>query len=303
MKFLEKYELLKKSIPVPAVIRDKTSINCELVDYCSGCKNCFYSFYIYKSEDCIYTTWGWGNKLVDCTVLTKGSEKCYQCVDSNNCNNCIYLLDCNNCTDCNFSAYLNSCSDCIGCVALTHKKYCIFNKQYTKEEYLMQAERLKKEKPEKALEQMLKLKKTIPHPASQQFNSVNCPYGNYIYNSKNCFWCFNTYDSESIGYSNLDGGIRKCFDTFWCGGPRDRLTENCYQLVGSGLYYNCYNCAFLTDSEGCTNCYYGRDLKNCSDCFGCVSLTNKKYSILNNQLSKEQYEKAIKDIRKELGWK
>ena len=36
--------------------------------------------------------------------------------------------------------------------------------------------------------------------------------------------------------------------------------------------------------------------------FGCIGLKNKKYCILNNQLTKDQYEKAVREIKKELGW-
>ncbi len=303
MTFLEKYELLKKSIPVPAVVAPY-SIDCDFVDNAFRSKNCYYCFGTAGLEDGMYTTiGGYGNKLVDCISVLK-SEKCYQCIDSNNCHNCTYLLDCNNCTDCYYSAFLNNCTDCFGCVALTHKKYCIFNKQFSKEEYFEKIEGLKKEKPEKLLIKMFDLKQQIPHPASQQFNSENSPYGDYIYNSKNCYWTFFSYNLENSGYIFVGGFAKNCWDIFFSGKKGYQsggLGERCYELVESGP--SLYDCAFLTYCEFCTNCYYSSYLTNCVDCFGCVGLKNKKYCILNNQLTKEQYEKAVKEIKRELGWK
>ncbi len=300
MTFLEKYELLKKSIPVPAIVT-RESVDCEYVDYAYRCKNCYYCPYGFRLTDSIYTYLGWGIKLVDCDTATE-SEKCYECIHCKKCYNSTYLIDCNSSTDCHFSSLLNSCTDCFGCVSLTHKKYCIFNKQFTKQEYFKKVEAKRREKPEKLLEQMLELKKTIPHPASQQFDSENSPYGNYIYSTKNSFWCFDSHYMENSGYIYTSGFSKRCWDMFASGATIQEGTssELCYQIADSG---GCYNCAFLYRCEYCANCFYSDNLMNCNDCFGCVGLTKKKYCILNNQLTKDQYEKAIKVIRKELGWK
>lgn len=302
MKFLEKYELLKKSVPVPALYQGLFTENCEFVDYTYQSKNCYYCFDAVRLADSMYTVIGWGNSLVDCLSVTE-SEKCYQCIDSNKCHNSTYLLDCNNCTDCHFSAFLNSCTDCFGCVGLAHKKYCIFNKQCTKEEYVKELKKLKKEDPNKVFSQMLALKRTIPHPASQQFNNENCSYGDYIYNSKNCYWSFNSYYSENSGYSYTSGVMKNSWDMFFSGGTiigKFVPCEKCYECIDTDI---CYNCAFMKGCSGCTNCYYSTDLRNCTDCFGCVGLTKKKYCILNNQLTKEKYNEALAYIKKELGWK
>ncbi len=301
MTFLEKYELLKKSVPVPALALGPFTVETVYANFVYRSKNCYFCFDGFKLEDSMYTTMGvWGNKLVDCEAVTE-SEKCYKCIDSNKCHSCTYLVESNECSDSHYCAFLNSCTNCFGCVALTHKKYCIFNKQYTKVEYFKKVEVLNKEKPEKILEQMFDLKQKLPHPASQQFNSENSPYGNYIYNSKNSYWCFNSYYCENSGYNFAAVATKNCWDVVFAGGDQalKKVSERCYQLMDS---INCYDCAYLQNSSESTNCYYGEMLRNCSDCFGCVALTNKKYCILNIQLTKNQYEKAIKDIKKELGW-
>jgi len=307
MTFLDKYELLKKSIPIPAVAVGLYTQDCSYVDYVYFSKNCHYCFDGFWLVDGLYCNICWGNKLVDCHAVTQ-SQLCYECVDCNNCYSSTNLLNCNACKGCHFSAFLNSCSDCFGCVALTHKKYCIFNKQYTKDEYFKKVKEIKKEISSKeTLDRMLELKKKIPHPPSQQFNNENCPYGDYLYNSKNCYWCFHTYFAEDSGYSFEAGIMSNCWDMYMAGGnasgdattPKGKC-ERCYEAIDTDVSYNC---AFLKGCSYCTNCFYSSDLRNCSDCYGCVGLTSKKYCILNNQLTKEQYQKAVAQIKQELGWR
>jgi hypothetical protein len=300
MTFLEKYHLVRKSVPIPALDIDQYTVNSEYADHAYSSKNCFWAFDPYWSEDNLYTDYTWGNKLVDCKNVLE-SDKCYECISCNHCSASTFLSDCNNCNNCHFSAFLNSCTDCFGCVALTHKKYCIFNKQYTKEEYFKKIAELKEEKPAVIMDRMLELKKQLPHPASIQGNVINSPYGDYIYDSKDCYWGFNLVYAVNSGYCYDSGFSKNCWDTFITGGSKKgKESVNCYEVID---VVDSYNCAFLNASKSCSSCYYSEYLRNCTDCFGCVGLTNKKYCILNNQLTKDQYEKAVVQIKKELGWK
>ena len=47
-----------------------------------------------------------------------------------------------NVRDLEYCIFCTSSSDCFGCVGLQKKQYCIFNKQYTKEEYYTQREKI-----------------------------------------------------------------------------------------------------------------------------------------------------------------
>lgn len=297
MTFLDKLQLLKKSIPVQAYTGLELE-NCEFTDYTYQSKNCYFCFDSYKLENSIYCRSCWGKNIVDC-ALTYESELCYECTDCGRCYGSTYLQTCNSCRECHFCAMCMSCSNCFGCVGLTRKQYCIFNKQYGEEEYHKKVDELRKESPEKILQMMLELKKKIPHPASQQNNNENCPYGNHTYDSKNSYWCFNALSLENSGYIFEAARLKNCWDSYALGDEK-RTTELCYEVTDS--IYN-YHCAYLSNSDNCTNCYYSSDLRNCSDCFGCIGLTSKKYCILNNQLSKEKYEEAIVNIKKELRWK
>ena len=48
-----------------------------------------------------------------------------------------------------YSAYISSSHDCFGCVGLRNAEYCILNKQYSKEEYVLLVEKIKKEMNER----------------------------------------------------------------------------------------------------------------------------------------------------------
>jgi hypothetical protein len=53
-------------------------------------------------------------------------------------------------------------------------------------------------------------------------------------------------------------------------------------------------------AEGCQNILLSSYIGNCQDCIGCDAIRNKKYSILNKQYTKEEYEKIQSHIIQEL---
>ena len=61
--------------------------------------------------------------------------------------------------------------------------------------------------------------------------------------------------------------------------------------IGKESCSDCFNCFNCSD---CSYCY------NCSDCYLCRNLKNSEkhqYKICNVQLTKEEYEKKIKELR------
>ena len=74
----------------------------------------------------------------DCVQLFMGVENAYECAT---CGEGAYNLKyCFNCwaesRDLEYCSYCVGSADCFGCVGLSKKQYCIFNKQYTKDQYL-----------------------------------------------------------------------------------------------------------------------------------------------------------------------
>ncbi len=303
MSFLQDYESLKKTIPRPAV-RATFCENSSFVDYTHNSKDCHYCFHCFDTERAIYATRCLGKDLVDCDFCIY-SELCYNSVELMKCYNCQYLSHCDNCRDCMFCSMCSSCTDCFGCSGLTRKQFCIFNKQYTRSEYETKLTELKKKDPEEITEKVQKMVKETPYPQSHQRENENCPYGDYLNNSKNVYWGFSTYWVEDSGYFHEGGLAKNCWDVYYCGGGggKDGLkgqSELCYEISGGG---GLYNCAFIDQGTHCTDCFYCAEIQNCTDCFGCAGISKKKYCVLNKQLTKSEYDKTVKEIKKELGWR
>ena len=61
----------------------------------------------------------------------------------------------------------------------------------------------------------------------------------------------------------------------------------------------CSECSDCSDCLGCLECLECSGCSDCSDCYLCVGAKNLKYAICNVELTKEEYEKKIKEIIKE----
>jgi len=87
-----------------------------------------------KNKDC-YDAFAWGANM----------EMHYEtCLSGGNTYNLKFCDNCwPNCKNLEYCAHMFSSSDCFGCVGLKKKQYCIFNKQYTKDEYLQIVEKIK----------------------------------------------------------------------------------------------------------------------------------------------------------------
>lgn len=117
--------------------------------YVTNSKNVKDSYLIREGENLRYCQYMMVPKSKDCMdacVWGQNIELCYETsVCGENAYNLKFSWDCwPNVRDCEYSLHLKSSSDCFGCVGLTSKQYCILNKQYTKEEYEVMVEKIKK---------------------------------------------------------------------------------------------------------------------------------------------------------------
>ncbi len=120
-------------------------------------------------------------------------------------------------------------------------------------------------------------------------------------------------DAENSLYTNYNGFVRNCYLCFAGNHLQDSLY--CYNAQNSK---DCVDCLFVYDSElayesvhsdQLYNTVYALHSKNCSDsmfiegctgvknCFMSFNLNNKEYCILNEQYSKEEYEKRIESYQ------
>ncbi len=120
-----------------------------LGDNIENAKNAMYCFDVTEGpEDSKYIFWG-GMRIrdsYDCGPGTAECENLYECFDTgagggkSNFGSVIYY---STATDYCFNCY--NCTNLFACIGLRNKHYCIFNKQYTKEEYLQIVEKIKQQ--------------------------------------------------------------------------------------------------------------------------------------------------------------
>jgi len=283
--FITDYKKLMADAP-RICVSSRNVENCPYGDFIYNCKNCYLCFDTggsqngYHLDNCMKT-----KDCTDCSYA-RWSELCYECLNIEKC------YDCNFCVDCNDSRNLDhcfdciGCSDCFGCVGLRRQKFKIYNEQLTESEYREQIRSIRFDK-----DKFKKIDLSVPRQNLHLSKSEDC-VGDYIYNSKNCYNCYEINNMENCLYytsGNYNSPDKDCCDIDEASG-----SELCYDSFSLGY---CYNCYFLIESSYCRNCEFGINLEKCTDCFGCAYLANKQYYILNKPYSKEEYVKKVQEIR------
>ncbi len=117
---------------------------------------------------------------------------------------------------------------------------------------------------------------------------VNSNYSNIVFDSKNVYLSSSVLNSEDVSYSNTVDNSKFIIDC-------DNLlkSEECYESLNSE---QCFNCTYVFDSKTCIDSDYLYDCVNCSNCFLCTNQRNKSYMILNEQYSKEEYQRLKSEI-------
>ena len=255
--------------------------------YTDSCKNCYRLSNAFKAEDCYYgRTIFNSTNCIDCDH-SFDCELCYSCIDCKNCYGSDFLQQCENCNGCEWGYDLKSCTDCFGCVGLRQKSYYIFNKPFSKDEYFARVRELKKKRIY-AAEEFKKLQLTVPRLFANILNTENC-LGDYVKNSKNCFFCFDTNESQDCLYSS----------------EILQSTDCCDMDIGEFAVgnYDATSAFKLQNSQFCAQCWESSDLEYCEmvfrshHCFGCVYLNHKSFYILNEPYEKEAYFKKIAEIK------
>ena len=252
--------------------------DCYLIFGSGRDEGCAYSLYINDCEQCY-----------DCFFAIKCNQ-CYEGVDLDSCHTLFYSRDCKQCYD---SLYLDDCRGCsqsICCVGLRQKQLHVLNQPVSKAEY----ERIRKVvltgAPEAVdlLARFKALRASLPHKYLHGDNNENST-GDYLWNTKDCTSCFDTYEARDCHYCTWFSAGQDCMDVFAWG-----EAELCYEISGGGQ--GMYGCAFTAKSFGCRNSYYLDLCVYCEDCFACVGLNRKKYHILNKPYSESEYRRLLPKV-------
>ncbi len=287
--FFEQYNDLFKVVPKRDVVKWTALVNCHYVIAIWACKDCYLLFDSSNSENCYY--WNCLDFSQNCIdwYNMKDCIECYELIDCANCYKCFNSEKSINCNDSNYLYNCKNCNNCFWCVNLENKSFYIFNKEYTKTEYLKKMNTIIDNKDFKNQFNEFKLK--FPKISNTIINSENA-FWDLIYNSKDVYDSYEINDSNNIRYSlRVYQNNNDTVDTF-------KIINNCSKVYECWVIYkNCFWTYFSIDCwKECENIFYCSESKAIKNCFWCHWIHHKQYCILNKQYTKEQYEELVPKI-------
>ena len=138
-------------------------------------------------------------------------------------------------------------------------------------------------------EQYRELRDKVPHLSMISSNNVNCDYCNIVGECKDSYLIYGSIECEDCYYGSPFSS-KKCCDSLLL-----RDSELCLQCVDSEKLYNCVFCQNCSNSNDLKFCFA---VYNSSDCFACVNLSHKRFCILNEQYSEEEYKRKLAEMNK-----
>jgi hypothetical protein len=303
--FFPQFEALMNVVPQLArsVVKNQ---NCEFVNQCGWCKNCYLIFEADYDESCWYSCYIFDSRFCsDCAHITN-CELCYECVD---CTNCYELKFSQNSKTCHDSWFLKNCigcSNCFGCVNLRNKQYYFLNQSCTKEEY---EEKLKGVvlSTFAGLQKMRKdfqvFAQKYPHKfltGAKNEDSV----GEYLNNTQRCQECYDANNAQDCKWVYNSRNVKNVYDMMAFGSKEG--VEFCCDNheLGAGVQ----NVIFSDQIwMGCHDIMYSKlCVNNSRNCLGCVGLKHAEYCILNKQYTKDEYiilrDKIIEHMKQTSEW-
>lgn len=294
--FFEQYKELLAKVPLQN-LGNNNCVNSSYGNHNADCKNCYLTYASYLDENVMYSH-GAAN-LKDCldTYAVQKSEQCYEDIICNKLFKTHFSYNTEESINSYFLKNCINCQDCIGCINLVNKKYCIFNKQYTKEEYFKQKEKLNFGSYNFFYNFKIKYQDfclRFPNKYGNIIKSIDVS-GDNISHTKNCKSSFDLYgDIEDSKYVVHGLGAKDSWDIYGFGAGAYLLYEGVdIGIKGSNNYFAVLN-------HGCVNTNYTYMCYNSHNLFGCIGIRKGEYYILNKKYLKEEYEKLISKIKQHM---
>jgi len=291
--FFQQFRELLEKAPLPNVANSNV-INSDYSNHNADAKNCYLVYASYKNEDLAYCS-----GAVNCKNsldIYKGLNftQCYEDVLGSDFNRVFFSYDSDESVN---SAFLHACKniiDSLGCINMRNKSHAIFNKIYSKEEYVKERAKYDFGSYKALLDFKKKFAEFIkPYPRRHGFvqKSVNA-VGDNILNAKNVYIGFDIFGGVEDSKYIVHGWdrVRDVYDGYGFGANM----SNSYEVVDAGLDAT-YN-LFTVFTHACQNVHYTYACQNSKDLFGCVGLRSKQYCIFNKQYTKEEYEALVPKI-------
>lgn len=238
--------------------------------------------------------------IKDCSDLyvVNKSELCYDDSFCSECYKTLYSFNCKGCVDSYFLYDCIGCINCFGCSNLRNESYCMWNEQLTKEEYFDNLKEINLKSyntVQKLKEKFKELCLSSIHRFSTQIKCTNSS-GDHLDGARNCHMCFDASGRlEDIKYSHwIAENAKDVYDS----GPGIGMGDLIYEAFDTGIgnFRNLFTSVVYSSS----NIEYSFNCHGCENLFGCIGLRTKKYCILNKQYTKEEYEKLIPKIKRQM---
>ena len=294
--FLSQLKELLYQVPLPDLFGLYTTLeNSEYTNMVGDLKNCYFLTMADWDENCAYGSNVYQSKDSYDTLMLYHGELCYETVNCHQCYKTAFSVDCESCQNVTFSKNCVGCSDCIGCVNLKNKQYYIFNKPYSKEDYLKEAEKYQttsRNHIEEISEKAKSFWNSYPQKYMHERLTSNVG-GDYIYNSKNVKDSFIVEEMEDARYCALvlPGKTTDCYDHTHYGISADQMCETLQ--VGNQASRIIASWFVITNVENIAYSIFTIGSKNS---FGCVGVKKREHCILNREYSKEEFKKLKEQI-------
>ncbi len=291
--FFQQFRELLEKTPLPNLANSNV-VNSDYGNHNTDCKDCYLVYATLRGENLTYCSNIVGSKNSFDLLLANRSVQCYDDTKCGGLNRVFFSFDSDESVSSDFLHACKNVIDSLGCINLRNKSNCIFNKQYTKEEYVKERAKYDFGSYQALCEFRKKFSEFIkPYPRRHAFflKSSNV-VGDVIANSKNIYMGFDVIlTAEDCKYIIHAGdNLQNIYDGYGIG----LNFSNSYEVVDAGDSATLNRFAVFTHS--CQNTNYTYACKNSKDIFGCVGLRSKQYCILNKQYSKEEYEALIPKI-------
>lgn len=297
--FFEQFHEFQLAVPRVG-LSSKNCINSEYVNHAGHSKNCYMSFVVWSSENCLYSNSVINGKYcVDCSRTEDGAnELLYECLYCYGCYKCQFGFQLSDCSDCYYCFDCKNCQDCFLSYNLRGKSYCFMNEQLSKEEYREKVSQFNLGSYT-SRSQLYPLWKDIIQKSALHRNlvieqSIGCT-GNFIYNSKNCTSCFEITNLEDCRYCTVATVAKDALDCSHFGTGTCELLYECHAAAGN------YNTIVTHLSYDNAHISYCDTCHNCENMFGCISIKKGSYMIFNKKYPEEEYKilknKIIKHMK------
>lgn len=135
-------------------------------------------------------------------------------------------------------------------------------------------------------DQFLELRNRVPRVNLYVDNLCeNSRFSNQITMSKNCYLLFSGSGAQECHYCYRCVNSQSCVDCLFI-----VESELCFECIDA---VNSYNCCYSQHVTDCSECSFVFDCQGCSNCFLSYGLRNKRWCVLNQQYTEQEYRRLI----------